>query len=457
MTRFLWLLPALVACSGGSANTPKHPPRAMEEGPHKDAVAAQVRPYLEGEVVSGLVIGLYDAGKVEVYGFGKGPGNAAPNGDTLYELGSVTKVYTGLLLADAVQRKEVELDTPIAALLPPGVTVPTKDGVAITLRHLTLHSSGLPRLPPSIQPTATDPYAKYTDDMLYRDLIATELETAPGQQITYSNYGVGLLGFGLGLKIGGGYAKALDERVLKPLGLASTFVTLPADAAARRAPPTNDDLATVPPWTWTDALGGAGALISSVHDQLKLIDAELDAVSGGRGPLRGAMRFSQEEQLADRPSENAGLGWLIDPKGRLIHNGGTTGSRSFIGIDTKARRGVVVLASTGSSLVDRLGGILFDVVDGTAKPPGPLPTPEQLAQYAGSYDLTGTKLQIVLANKRLYIEGPGEPRHRLAPVSDVAFWIEALQSVAFFHKDGDAIKQIVFQVGDRQLVAPRAN
>ena len=146
---------------------------------------------------------------------------------------------------------------------------------------------------------------------------------------------------------------------------------------------------------------------------------------------------------------------LIDSRGRHIHNGGTTGSRSFMGFDLKTRRGVVVLASTGSSLVDRLGGIMFDVLDGTAKPPGAQPTAAQLASYAGSYDFTGTKLAIVTANNRLYIEGPGEPRHRLVPVNDVAFWIEALQSVAFFQKEGDAVKQVVFQVGDRQLVAPR--
>jgi len=453
MTRFLTLL-AIVSCS--SPAKPVHPPKPTDlDGPHKAAIAAQVKPYLDGEILSGVVIGIYDAGKTEIYGFGKGPGDKPPTADTLYELGSITKVYTGLLLADAVQRKEVELDTAVAELMPPGVTVPTRDQVLITLRHLVLHSSGLPRLPPSVQPTATDPYGKYTEDMLVRDLIQTELESTPGTQIVYSNYAVGLLGFALGRKIGGGYAAALSARVLKPLALESTFFTVPADAAARRATPTNDDLSSVPPWTWTDALGGAGALTSSVRDQLKLLDAELDAASGSKGTLRGAMRFSQEEQLAERPSENAGLGWLIDPKGRYLHNGGTTGSRSFMAFDAKARRGVVVLASTGSSLVDRLGGIMFDVLDGTAKPPGALPTAAQLASYAGTYDFTGTKLAIVQANNRLYVEGPGEPRHRLVPVTDVAFWIEALQAIAFFHKEGDAVKQVVFQVGDRQLVAPR--
>jgi CubicO group peptidase (beta-lactamase class C family) len=453
MTRFLLLL--VFACSS-PAKPPVTKPTTSTDGPNKAAIEAQVKPYLDGEIVSGLVIGIYNGTRTEVYGFGKGPGGAAPNGDTLYELGSITKVYTGLLLADAIQRKEVELDTPVAELMPPGMTVPTKDKAVITLRHLILHSSGLPRLPPSIPPNAADPYGKYSDDMLAQDLVQTPLDAAPGDQIVYSNFGVGLLGYALGRKIGGGYAKALHERVLKPLGLKSTFFTVPADAAARRATPTNDDLATVSPWTWTDALGGAGALTSSVNDQLELITAELDATHGGKGPLRGAMRFSQEEQLADRPSENSGLGWLIDSQGRHIHNGGTAGSRSFIGIDTKNRRGVILLASTSSSLIDRLGATLFDILDKSAKPPGPLPTAAQLATYAGTYDLSGTKLTILVEKNRLYIEGPGEPRHRLVPLTDVAFWIEALQSVAFFHKEGEAIKQVVFQIGDRQLIAPRS-
>lgn len=458
MTRVLALAVALTACSSPNRSVGKPTPTAGDiDGPHKDAIAAQIKPYLDGEILSSVVIGIYDAGKLEAYGFGNGPGGKPPTPDTLYEIGSVTKVFTGLLLADAVQKKDVELDTALAELMPPGVTVPTKDGTLITLRHLALHSAGLPRIPTSVQVATPDPYGKYTEDILFRDLIGTELQATPGTQIVYSNYGYGILGFVLGRKIGGGYGAALDARILKPLALASTFVTVPAKDAARRATPTNDDLAPVPAWTWTDALGGAGVLTSSARDQLKLVDAELDAASGGKATLRAAMRFSQEEQLAERPSENAGLGWMIDPRGRHVHNGGTSGSRAFLGIDTKARRGVVVLASTGSSLVDRLGSVMFDVLDNTAKPPGALPTAAQLASYAGTYDFPGTKLAMVVDKNRLYIEGPGEPRHRLVPITDVAFWIEALQSVAFFHKEGDAVKQVVFQVGDRQLVAPRVN
>jgi len=448
-----WLLVLIAAC--GEAHTVKPPSVvAVDAGPHRDAVAAQVKPLIDAEVVSGIVVGLYDSGKREIYGFGTGP-NGTPDGATLYELGAVTKVYTGLLLAEAVQRKEVDIDGAIADLVPPGVTVPTKDRVAITLKHLALHSSGLPRLPPSLATRSRepDPYASYDDNALYRDLTQTELEATPGTQIVYSNFGAGLLGFLLGKKAGGGYDKVLRERVLAPLGLADTFIKLPAPLAARRATGGNDDLAPVSAWSW-GALAGAGAIISSARDQLTLIEAELDAAAGGKSKLRHAMRLSQEPAL-DRAGDNEGLGWMIDSAGRYWHSGGTGGYHSFVGFDPKTKRGVVILASTASALVDRLSDPMYKILDGSPPAAPVLATPEDLAAFAGHYDFANTKLDVVAAGKRLYLQGPGEPRHRMAPFSDHEFWIEALQSTAIFDKQDGKVVRLLFGVGDHVLVAPR--
>ncbi|MBS1119130.1 MAG: serine hydrolase [Deltaproteobacteria bacterium] len=446
-------------CSAPAKVPPRNAPAAGEVDPagaHRAAVAAQVQPYLDSEIVSGVVVGLYDVGKLEIYGFGKGPAGKPPNGHTLYELGSITKVYTNLLLADAVQRREVELDTPVAELLPPGVTVPTRDKTAITLKHLALHSSGLPKLPPSLvtRKVPPDPYASYGEDALYQDLIGTELVTPPGTQIAYSNYGAGLLGFALGRKLGAGYAKALETRVLAPLGLRETFVTVAASAGAHRMLGTDDDLRPAPRWTW-GALAGAGVITSTARDQLRMIDLELDAAAGSKGPMRPQLRLTQEPQL-ENDGDNQSLGWMIDPAGRYWHNGGTGGFRSYISFDPKTKRGVVVLASTATTLVDFLGRAMVDVLDGTAKPPPARPTPVQRTSYVGKYDFTGTVLSVVVADHRLYLEGPGEPRHRMAPITDRAFWIEGLQAAAQFvvGKDG-AVENLVFKVGDRQIVAPR--
>jgi serine-type D-Ala-D-Ala carboxypeptidase/endopeptidase len=450
------LLLALAACSGASKQPAKPTPSddSDPDGPHRGAVAAQVKPYLDAEVVSGLVVGLYDAGKLEIYGFGKGADGAPPNGKTLYEIGSVTKVYTSLLLADAVQRREVELETAVSELLPPGITVPTKDKTPITLKHLALHASGLPRLPPSLgtEPKA-DPYGGYGEEQLYQDLLNTELDAPPGTRIVYSNYGAGLLGHVLGRKIGGGFATVLRERVIVPLGLKDTFLGFPAGTEARRAQGTDEDLQPVPPWTF-DALAGAGALVSTVRDQLQLIDAELDAAAGGKAPLRAPMRLTQEDQLEGQ-GPNTGLGWQIDREGRYWHNGGTGGYHAFVGFDPKQRRGVVILASTSSSLVDRLADSMYKVLDGSPPVAAKFPAPEQLVKFAGTYDFQGQKLIVTVGGKRLYIEGPGEPKHRMSPLSDHEFFIEPIQAAAVFREEDGKVKALLFAIGEHTLVANR--
>jgi len=452
----VWLVLGVIACGSRPAAPPKPQPTDIDPGgSHREAVAAQLAPYVEGELVWGVVIGLYDAGKLEIYGFGKGPGGKSPDGKTLFDLGTLTKPYTGLLLAEIVQRKEVELDAPISDLMPTGVTIPTKDNVAISAKHLALHSAGLPRQPGSLtaRKPPPDPYASYTEDALYQDLITTTLATAPGTEIAVSDYGIGLLGFALGRKVGGGYALALKTRILEPLGLTDTFLALPAGGASHKAIGTDDNLEPAPRWTW-GVLAGAGALVSNARDCLKFLDAQLDAAAGSRGVLRPQMRFAQEAAL-DRDGDNESIGWLIDPAGRRWYDGRTSGFRAYMGFDPKTRRGVVVLSSTATTLVDFLGPIMFEVLDGTAKPPAPAPTAAQLATYAGNYDFSGTPLTVVVAGKRLYLEGPGEPRHRMAPYGERGFWIEDLSAGAKFVLAGETVKSMVFEVGGKRLNLPR--
>ena len=452
MSRRLLLLIALAACGGGAV-TPAMPRSGTNATAHKAAVAAQLQPFIDHEVVSSVVVGLYDAGKREVYGFGKGPSGVAPTGDTHYELGSITKVYTALLLADAIQKRELALDTPLADLLPPGVTAPSKDGEVIRMIHLAMHASSLPRIPASMPPTAADPYARYTEDLLYNDLNHLELPVAPGRVVSYSNFGYGVLGFVLGRKLGSTYTKVLTDRVLTPLGLKNTFVVAPP-GLPDRAQGTTDDLTPAPYWTW-DALAGAGALISTANDQLTLIDAELDAFAGGKLPLRAPMRLSQEPQSQEPNGPGASLGWQIDREGRYWHNGGTGGFRTFITFDPKTRRGIVVLASTATTLVDRIAGNLYKVLEGEAPKPPVFPTVAQLAAIAGTYDFAGTKIQVIADGKRLYIEGPGEPRHRMMPLTEREFFVEAIQAPVVFEREAGKVKRMIFVLGEKTMTAQR--
>jgi serine-type D-Ala-D-Ala carboxypeptidase/endopeptidase len=445
----------LVACGGAAPPVAPATPSGDTDpaGPNRARIAAHVQPLIDHELAMSIVVGIVDGGRREIYGFGKGPGGAAPGGATLFELGAVTKVYTGLLLADSVQRREVNLDTPVAELLPTGVTVPTRDKLAITLRQLALHSSGLPPLPPSLRVDVDNPYGMYRDNHLYQDLVRTQLVHAPGERMLYSDYGFGLLAHALGRKIGAGYAKAVEARITKPLALADTFATVPKHAEARRAAGTTEDLVPAPAWTY-DALLGTGGLVSSARDQLALIEAELDAADGSKGTLRPAMRLTQESQL-ERRGDNQGLGWMIDSAGRYWQNGETAGFHAFVGFDPKTRRGVVILASTRSSLVDSLATAIYRMLAGEQVKPPVFPDAKALASFAGTYDFQGMKLAITADGKRLYVEGPGEPRIRMMPISDREFWIERLQSVVVFEREGDAIRRAIFIVGDKQLSAPR--
>ncbi|HTL32113.1 MAG TPA: serine hydrolase, partial [Kofleriaceae bacterium] len=404
-------------------------------------MAAQVQPMIDAELTTGVVVGLYDAGKIEIYGFGKGPGGKPPTGSTLFEIGPSTGVYTSLLLADAVQRRIVDLDDPVADFLPPGVTAPTAGKSAISLRHLAMGSSGLPTLPPSLdRAQSTDAFAKYNEDALYADLVHTQLIAPPGTVIHASNYATGLLGFTVGKKLGG-FEAAVKARVLDPLGMHDTFFAVPQAADARRAQGTNDDFAPAPRVA-VGVLAGALGLVSTAHDQLILLEAELDAYAGGRQAPRPAMHLTQETQV-ENDSANVGLGWNVDSEGRYWQGGSTPGFRSFIGFDPKNRRAVVILSSTAVSLTDGLARRFYDILAGKAVPPPHFPDAAQLTVFAGNYNIQGSVLKVTAKDKRLYVEGPGEPPLRLLPISDREFWIEEQQVVVVFElKDGKVSRAI---------------
>lgn len=446
------LLGICMACGGSRGPAPARQPKPAvdidPDGPHRAAVAAQIQPLIDAEMTSGLVVGLYDAGKMQVYGFGAGPGGKPPRGDTLFEIGQVTHVFTSLVLADAVQRREVTLDMPASELLPPGVTMPTVDKVPITLKHLALNVSGLPTLPPSLaaQPTA-EAFAAYNEDALYRDLIHTQLIARPGTRIHSSDYGVGLLAFILGKKIG----DVTKSRVLEPLALKDTSFTVVEPA--RFAEGMNDNFVKAPRAEF-GVLRGALGLVSSARDLLRVVDAELDAAAGGKQPLRHAMRLSQETQL-EGEGANEGLGWNVDSAGRYWQAGGTAGFRSFISFDPKTRRGVVLLSSSSVSLIDSLAKRLYDILGNVEVPTPKLADAALLAKYVGKYEFQGKQLAITSTGRRLYVEAPDEPKFRLLPISDHEFWVDPLRLVVAFEQKDGKVTRAIFVLGENQISAPR--
>ena len=264
----------------------------------------------------------------------------------LFQIGSVTKVFTGLLLATYVVDGELGLDQPVGELVDD-----LPDPVAeVTLQQLATHTSGLPRIPRELWwrwlARHPDPYADIDHDVLVRSLASTRLRRR--RRPAYSNLGTGLLGHALARRAGTSYDALVRERVSGPLGMAATGTdpTEPPPGHRRRGAPRE--------LTWSlDALAGAGALWSTVADLQRFLVAQLDPPEDRLG---AAIRLTRATRVRGKRMDLC-LGWfaLHGRDGELLwHDGGTAGYRSFVGVDPGRGTGVAVLSASDRS-VDRLG------------------------------------------------------------------------------------------------------
>ena len=192
----------------------------------------------EHEKSVGIAIGLIDEHGSTVVGYGKlsTTDDRTPDGKTVFEIGSISKVFTSILLADAVKRGTIGLNDPVQKFLPESVRVPARDDTAITLYHLSTHTSGLPRMPDNFAPAdPTNPYADYTVEQMYEFLARAELTGRPGENAAYSNFGVGLLGRILARQAGSDYETLVRKRIAGPLKMNDTVVTLTPKLEERMA------------------------------------------------------------------------------------------------------------------------------------------------------------------------------------------------------------------------------
>ena len=307
----------------------------------------------------GIVIGVLEAdGTRRVITVGDAP----YDGRTLFEIGSITKVFTGILLAEMAERGEVRLDQPVAELLPGDVVVPSRGGRQIRLVDLSTHSSGLPRMPDNFNPgDSGNPYADYTVAELYDFLRRHQLRRDIGVESEYSNVGVGLLGHALARRAGTSYEALVTTRILEPLGMTSTMITLSPTDVARLAPGHNASGQQVRNWDLAEAFAGAGALRSNVDDLLTFLAANLAPLESST--LGRAIRRAQAAHFTGPGGRKGGLGWgLSSLKGErnvLAHTGGTGGYLTFVALDPERRLGVVVLSNQVPD-INRLGLHLLD-------------------------------------------------------------------------------------------------
>lgn len=294
----------------------------------------------------------------------RGPQAMEPGGDTIFEIASLTKIFTALLLADAVTRGDVRLDDPLSAFVPMGVEVPQFSGRAIALVDLATHTSGLPLRPNNLNaaPDAPNKYAGYTLNQLYAGLPEYRLSHAPGSQFEYSNLAFALLGDALARQTNEPFLELLRRRVTAPLGLSDTRFDDDPDAAARRAQGHDMDLKPIGP-TGDGALNPAGGLRSTANDLLKLLDLFLS----GAGPedLSQAGRLMLTlDRSGDGGDTRMTLGWrrtVAHGETYYWSNGSSDGSRTFMGFNPA--RGVAVVALADAASGAGLDDIAWRVLD----------------------------------------------------------------------------------------------
>lgn len=434
-------------------------PRAHAAESVKGKFDKLVEPLMERGHTVGVIVAVIDGNDTEYYSYGTVAKNSnkKPDPDTVFAIGSITKTFTALLLADMAERRVMGLDTPIQALLPLDVSVPKYGSRQITLGDLASHVSGLPRMPSNWDPAEEeDPYADYDEDKLYEFISAYELTRKPGDEYEYSNLGFGLLGHILSLNQKMTYERLVVQRICWPLKMIDTHITVSASMQRRQA--TGHDIDGTPVRYWTfNVLEGCGAFYSTARDMARYLRAEMGLA---KTPLSKAMVLSQKPRSpAALPGCGIGLGWHTYENGNVAwHDGGTIGFYAYAGFDKERKFGFVWLSNSSlwqiGALRERLELILL------GEPVEPLEfkkaidlDPEVLPKYVGTYRLApDALLNVTLVEGYLVLGTPGQRGGSvLYAESETDFFFLDTESVTVsFEKDanGNITKLIFHEEGE---------
>jgi D-alanyl-D-alanine-carboxypeptidase/D-alanyl-D-alanine-endopeptidase len=395
-----------------------------------------------------LIFGMVDGDNSEVVAFGTLDGGKAPDGDTVYEIGSITKTFTATLLAQAVLAGRVTLDTPVARLLP-DFKIPSRGGKEITLGQLGTQHSGLPRLPSNLLPKdGADPYADYDAARLKAFLAGYELPRDPDASYEYSNLGLGLLGYALAQQENTDWDALSHENILKPLGMTMSGTAL-SDAMRAHLAAGHDSLGNaVKNWDF-DAMAGAGAMRSTANGMLRYLKANMGIDAS---PLTAAMKLAQEPRGEVSKTNRIGLAWMTSRTGIVWHNGQTGGYRSYLGFTADRRHGVVILSNTATD-VDDLGFAALNPRVPLAAVDKAIALPAaSLDEYVGTYRLADKfLLKVFRVDDALFVRATGQGPIPIFPSAPNEFFAKAVRASASFTRDPNGVVNglVLHQNGDR--------
>jgi CubicO group peptidase (beta-lactamase class C family) len=414
----------------------------------------------------GVTIGVLQHGKRQIFSYG----TAKP--DSVFEIGSISKTFTGLILAQMVQQGKVRFDEPVRELLPPD-TVAKPTGAEITLLDLSDQHSGLPRMPDNFHPADPEnPYADYDAKLLYAFLAKQGVALPTNAPFGYSNLGVGLLGQALANRAKIPYATLLQDQVTGPLKMHETAITLTPEMKVRFIQ--GHDAEHKPAHAWDlDALAGAGGIRSTASDMLTYLEAQLHpekltGASAEAKTLPAAIAEAHKIRADVGNGMHIALNWFrIDETGSYWHNGGTGGFSSYAIFNPDKDFAVIVLSATspdGESFTDKLGIHIAQRLSGLPAVAiyrempkvaaiDPAKLSKLLDNYVGSYALTPDfVLTFTREGNQLMTQATGQPKFEAYPKSETEFFLKVVDAQLTFVTDaqGKATSVILHQGGRDQ-------
>jgi serine-type D-Ala-D-Ala carboxypeptidase/endopeptidase len=454
---------AISVLSGLCAFAALAAPIAAQHFPSDAELLEIIKTRVEEGRATGIVVGVIEAdGTRRIQAFGDpGPGAMPLDAETVFEIGSISKVFTGILLADMAADGLFSIEDPVQDLLPEGVIMPSRPGQTIRLVDIATHRSGLPRLPDNMAPAdMSNPYVDYTPEMLFEFLNGHELRRDVGSEFEYSNLAVGMLGYLLALRNGTDWETLVKERILEPLGMDRSGITLTPEMARHFAEGHDQNGEVVPYWD-IPTLAGAGALRSDMNDMLDFVDANMGDPTSD---LERSMRTSHDVHASAGGGNSIGLNWIMQAVGddRVIwHNGGTAGFRTFAGFDPERGVGAVVLTNSAHG-ADDIG--LHLINNAVPLAPAPQPRTERvevevgrsvMESYVGVFELTPNfKITVTLGDVGLSIQATGQPRFEVFAESDTMFFLKVVEAqIEFVVDDGEVVALILHQGGAAQRAA----
>lgn len=369
--------------------------------------------------------------------------HGSANGDSIFELGSVTKVFTALLLADMTVRKELELHDSVNELL--GARASIRED--IHLLHLATHTSGLPRSP-------TDFTMEYSEEQLYEFLSQYAFPREVGKKFKYSNVGFGLLGHTLALQQGTSYEQLILSRICRPLQMMDSRIRMSPEQSSRHADGHSATGQKIPTRELPATYWPAGALRSTLNDMLKFLKVN---IAPDQGKLGKAILMTHKPRVPSIPHTWTGLAWNVTSTGVssvIWHEGQIQSHYAFIGLVREQGIGAVVLASSGIPLTD----VGLHILDRRYPLAGSEPPPQakfkldesSLESFAGQYRVRADYIiTITREDDHLFSQATGMPKLEILPLSEAEFTVKGFNIKITFvkNKAGEVTSLIVYQAG----------